>query len=236
MAIVEATILARIRALSGFSTTAISDADMTLIIAAALDEYSSFRPEIELTTSGTALTTVKDQPNYAMPTGALWIVGVFWHPDISDDESLEDLYFQVENQSFDALHPSELTIIYQRYAYIRKFFQGRYQVIDGEIWLIPTPNVSGNKVAVLFATAATLAAMDLVSDNLFVRLCSGLAQVRRGNDLTSGGGFRAGSYRVDAQVGRAMLTAGQKELDHVRVLLANAYQATSQGARSATPR
>lgn len=227
------TLVDQLRAVSGFSSSLISDDDLHLLIETALNEYVGYRPGLTLTTASEGITTVAGQPNYTKPSDALWIIEVSWNPDYSDDQIINDLYLTLALETFNPQHPSELTIIFQRYAALREKFQGHWKDINDEIWLIPTPSLSGQKVAVFYATERTLDDLGDVKDSRFLRLVKAYMTERRGNDLAPSGGWRAGSYAVTGTPAAQMLSSAERQFAQVRSELANAYYAEASGPREA---
>ena len=218
---------------TGITEDDVSAAHLSTIIQEGLYEYCDYRPGLSLTTSTDALTTVADQPSYDQPTDALWIEEVCWSPDslgsADSDGLLDTLYLQLASESFDPNHPSELFVMYQRFGALRKFFEGHWKVLNGQIWLIPCPTESGSKVAVFYATEKTLVDLANVKDHVFFELCRGLLRRRDALNRLSEMGWRAGSYSTDARPAEAMLQTAEDDLYRTRLRLAQNYHA----ARSA---
>ncbi|MFA6887162.1 MAG: hypothetical protein WCQ65_09345 [Fermentimonas sp.] len=214
------TIINRIRARTGVTESQITDDDLGTIISSALDEYVLYKPNVNLTTSTQCIVTVKDQPDYAFPADALWIINVFWAPM---DNFSRDLYKELISEQFDEDHLVDLLIQYNKLAKIRQYFSGTWKVINNKIWLIPSPNTDGEKVAVLYATQKTLVDLSSITDHLFEDLVVGMTFERRGFDLIQSSGWRAGAYSVSSQTGQAFIKKAEDMLKDVRVRLAMNY-------------
>ena len=229
------TLTEELRAITGFDSDDLSDSDLSFLISASLNEYLLYRPGLQLTAAADGITTVDDQPNYALPDDALWIVEVGWNPDTlgsGDDLSsaLDDLYLRLSLEGFDPNHPSELHVIYGRLAEYRTFFQGHWKVINGEIWLIPCPTQSGDHVAVYYAKARTLADLNAIKDQRFFNLVQSAMLIRRGNDLMGEGSWRAGSLAVDnTRLAESFLKRGQDLRRDTLAVIANPYYAERSG-------
>lgn len=215
------SILSVIRA-KGISETDISDPDMLTLIDEALNTYSFYRPKKMLTASSGWITTVQDQPNYDRPSDALWVIDVCWNPDYSS--AVEDLYEEILMESVsreDA--PSLLTIQYRQMAQLHKYFGGSWEILNDEIYLIPTPGTSDLKVPVIYADEHTLAELGEIKDKRFIDLVYAMALERKGTDMLEDGGWTAGSYKVDNSVARETLRLADKKMAEVTMLLANSY-------------
>jgi len=224
---------AELRAVTGFTAAEISDTDLSLIMEAALNEWLHYNPGLELTTSSTAITTVANQASYALPSDALWIKEVCWSPGQVGDEELATLYADIQMEAFDPEHPSELTIIYQKFHSYRRFFEGKWKVLNNKIWLIPQPAISGDKVAVYFAKALTIEDLNTIKHQAFAELCRAYLMHRRAMDLIRTSGFRAGSYQVSAAVGERMAKEAEMALTRARHRINNSYVAERTGAGKA---
>lgn len=229
----EKTINQRIRALTGVSTDVISDSDLSTIIGAALDEFLWYRPGLQLTVAANGIETVSSQPNYDLPSDALWIIEVCWNPDQlgwdASDGILDNLYLELSQDTFDPNHPSELHAIYQRFADFRHFFQGRWKIVNDEIWLVPPPSTNGDHVAIFYAKTRSLADLNAVTDHPFSELCKGLVLDRWATQMESKADWRAGSLAVGTGGARSMRTHANRTLERGRALCANSYYAESTG-------
>lgn len=221
----NALIISTLRA-KGISTTDISDANLATIITDALRFWSYYRPNLEMTSSSTCITTVADQPNYTKPTGAHWIIEVAWNPDYSED--LEDIYMEILTQTLQSDESSNLFIYYRNVAQLHKFFGGHWQEINDEIYLIPIPGESGEKVAVYYADDKTISDLDQIDDYLFGELVYGMCLEAKGTSALTQGGWSAGAYKVDARVAEETLRLARTKLADVRNQIANSYM----GSRS----
>jgi len=215
----EKGLIEEIRALTGVATSQLSDDDISTLIGLALDEYATYNPKINFTAESGYITTVEDQPNYSMPSGALWIIEVFWTPYESE---VSDLIEQLVRE-YDPAHPADLSIYYHQLATVRHYFGGHWKILNDEIWLIPTPTEDDLKVPLLYATARTLDSMADQADFLFKRLVAAYVLQRRATDLIQNTGWRAGAYQVSQSVGQAMAKKAEEELRDVRQRLAQAY-------------
>ncbi len=219
------TLTSQLRAVTGFDTDAISDADLASIYAVALNEYLRYRPGLRLTNTTGQITTVANQPNYELPSDALWVIDVGWDPDLSgsyvDGGLIGQPYADIAPGTFDPLHPSELYVIYQRFFEHRTFSAGRWEIVNDQIWLIPVPLQSGSNVAVFYAKARTLLDLKDVKDQLFFELCKGHSQMRRAFDISNDSDWTAGSYHVGTGPARQMMKAAEATLRRARHLLAN---------------
>lgn len=229
-----ATLTQQLRSMTGFTTDTVSEHDLSNIVNASLNEYLLYRPGLELTAAADALVTVDDQPNYAMPDDALWIIEVAWSPDlIGDDDlsgSLDELYLELNREGLDPNHPSELTIIYQRLAEYRTFFSGHWKVINDEIWLIPCPTQSGDHVAIYYAKARTLSDLNAIKDQRFFDLVRSALLIRHAQDLAEEGSWRAGSLSVDnTRLSESFLRSGEKLREKTLAVIANPYYAQRSG-------
>lgn len=224
-AFAQSTLIATVRA-RGISSDDVSDVDMGTLITSAVNVYSSYRPNLILTTSATCLTTVADQPNYSKPDDALWVIEVAWHPDYSSSlSSLSDLYTEILLQDMPADDSSQLFIHYGQLAQLRRFFGGNWKMINDEIYLIPYPVTADDKVAVYYATAKALTDLDTVADQLFEDLVFYTAMQSIGNKKLLSGGWRAGNYSVDQRVGEQIVRHANENMGNVIIRLANSYTA-----------
>jgi len=213
-AIVQTTLLDQLRARTGITSDVVSDADAEDIIIGALDEYNAHRPCMRMTAVANAITTVSSQPNYAIPSDALWVVEVCWSPfDMIDDDttgSLESFLEEVYLGSLNDDHPSEIVAFRQGMAKWSQLFRGSWKIINGEIWLIPPPTSNGDHVAVCYAKANTLADLGSVKDQEFFNLCKACLKERWGMELNKVVG-RAGSYTYPAEAARLILQKAERE-------------------------
>jgi hypothetical protein len=223
----SSTIIARIRARTGYTSTQISDADLTTIIGIALDEYSYYKPDISLSGYADVIVTEAGVPNYDIPNNALWIVDAFWFPDYEDinDTLYNDLFYNsLLTHDLSFTHKVDFVIVYDQLRNIKHYFSGEWKMYGNQIYLIPCPDSSGQKVAFVYATAKTLAELDLVKDRLFEELCTALSYERFASDMLNGStGWRAGSYQVSGTPGQVVMDTANKKLADVRNRLANAY-------------
>jgi len=219
----ENTLIEEIRALTGVTTSQLSDNDLSILIGMALDEYATYNPKVNFTADSDYITTVDGQPNYAMPSDALWIIEVFWSPYESE---VGDLVEQLLCQ-YDPAHPVDLSIYYHQLATVRFYFGGHWKILNNEIWLVPPPASGDVKVPLLYATARTLDSMADQADFLFKRLVAAYVLQRRATDLIQNTGWRAGAYQVSQSVGQAMAKKAENELQEVRQRLAQAYTGIS---------
>jgi len=235
----QQTLHAKLRAVTGITADDVSDSDLSLIISAALDEFLYYRPQTKVTAAAEAITTVASQPNYALPSDALWVIEVCWNPDQfsweDTDGILDSLYLQLSAESFDAQHPSELYAVYQRYAEFRKFFQGHWRILNDEIWLIPPPYQAGDKVAVIYAAARTLSDLDAIKDNPFFQLCKGFLMERDAADALGNADWRAGSVAVGGAAALGKARSAERQLERARAICANNYYAEREGPGFAIP-
>ena len=228
----ESDIAARLRATTGTSTDLISDADLSLILKEVLDEFVWYRPATKLTAAADALVTVADQPNYDIPSDALYVIEVPWLPGqlgSDDDGILDNLYVQLSTGAWDALHPSELHVLYQRLAECRNFFQGHWKVLNDQIWLAPIPVDSGDNVAIFYAKAKTLDDLKTIRDRPFMWLASGYIWERRAADKLDNGDWRAGSYAVGSAAAVEMARFAERKLKRARSMCANSYGVRTSG-------
>lgn len=218
-------IITQIRAL-GIRSSDISDSDLVTIIEVALDEWNRYRPNIEMTNSTTCLVTVADQPNYSMPTGALWITSVCWNPGYDTDvkEIIETATFA----NFDAAVETNFFAYYKQLATLKKYFGGHWDIINDEIYLSPTPTQSGTKVAVFYATENDLSDLNVAKDNLFKQLVHGLCLERMAMDKSRNVGFTAGAYKVDKGAADQIAMLARDKLKRVRNMLAAKSQCSSR--------
>ncbi|OPZ93652.1 MAG: hypothetical protein BWY74_01046 [Firmicutes bacterium ADurb.Bin419] len=214
MAIAEATIETYIRA-RGISTSDVSDSDLDTLILMALDEYSTYRPYTNFTTTSGYLTTVDGQADYTYPTGAISILNVFWQPDYADD-AIGDVYTDMLLKTYNTDHPIDLTIYYNQLAEMRYFFAGRWKDIGGKIFLVPPPTISGTKVAVLYATKQTVSTLNAIDDYLFMDLVYAYCSERKAMLYMESAGFRAGSYSVTPDAGQALMKFAELKMTEVR--------------------
>jgi hypothetical protein len=219
----DALVITNVRA-KGVSASDISDDDLGTIIADALRYWSQMRPKLKLTTSSTCITTVADQPNYSKPTDAHWIVEVAWNPDY--DEDFDDIYMDTLAATLDIAESSNLFIHYRNVAQLHKFFGGHWKEIDDEIYLIPTPNTSGEKVAVYYADDKTIADLDQINDYLFAELVHGMCLEAMATAKINSVGWSAGAYRVDKGVVEQTMRLAATKLANVRNQIANSYTAS----------
>ncbi|MBW2671790.1 MAG: hypothetical protein JRD89_00060 [Deltaproteobacteria bacterium] len=224
----QATIIERIRA-RGITTSDISDDELGTLITSALNWYSYYRPAVKLTTTSSCITTVADQQAYDPPSDALWVVEVFWNP--TGQYAIQDLYRALLGVQFDPDHYADVVINLSQLARINSYFRGRWKVVDGKIYLIPTPAEDGVKVPVLYATAKTLSDLDEVKDIWFEELVYAMALERKALNMTSQAGWRAGAYQVSAQPAVVMAKWAQQRIQEVRQAIANNYAAARSDSR-----
>jgi hypothetical protein len=215
----ELEIIRKIRA-RGIRETDISNNDLQTIIGDGLEEYLFYRPKIAITTAATAITTVANQPNYAKPTGALWIKEVCWSPDYTDE--VEDVYTTIIQNGLDENDLTLLELDYQEMSRMRKLFGGHWEIRNDQIWLEPCPS-DVYKVAVIYGAARTLDELDRIADNRFMDLIAFKSMMAIGTSKLSSGGWRAGQVSVDSRVGEQTYRAGEKGLARTRLLLSNSY-------------
>jgi hypothetical protein len=215
----EFQLIKRIRA-RGLSTTDVSDTTLQTLISDALDQYLFFKPKIAITTAATAITTVADQPNYAKPTGALFIKEVAWNPDYTDD--VGDVYTTIIQNELDENDLTLLELDYQEMSRMRKLFGGHWEIRNDQIWLEPCPS-DVYKVAVIYGASRTLDELDRIADNRFIDLIFYKGLMAIGTSKLSTGGWRAGQVSVEARVGIETFNAGNKGLAQTLLQLSNSY-------------
>jgi hypothetical protein len=226
-------LIKQLRATAGCTDDDISDADMLQIIAAELNEYCFYKPEVVLTLAADGITTVSDQPNYAAPDDSLWVIDVAWNPDLTSSEfdgTVDDFYLNLFGGGFNQEFPSELHVIHQRLAEYRRFFAGHWSFVNSEIWLVPPPTQSGDHVAVIYAREKTLADLQAVKDQRFANLVKGAIWIRMGQDMQKQGSWRAGTLAVDnSKIADQMLRSGERLREKMLNQLANSYHAERSG-------
>lgn len=208
----------------GISATDISDSDIIIIIENALDEYNEYKPNVRMTTSLTCLTTVDGQPNYSFPDDALWITGVCWNAEFNEDVS--SIIDEVKLASLGDATTSDFWIYYNNVRRIKENFGGKWEIINDEIYLYPTPTTSGIKVAVFYATENTLESLNTVKHRIFRELVHGLCLERSAIERSKNAGYTAGSYKVDKGVADQAIIHAAGKLKQVRHRLSNAYYGT----------
>lgn len=217
MAIDETTLKSRMRN-RGITTSDVSDAELDSLIDDALEEYSSYRPNLTFTAESGWLTTIINEPSYTFPTGATKIISVFWNPDYSDSY-VGDIYGEILLDILDATDTTEIMIEYRKMAQMRRYFGGSWYILNGKIFLVPAPSISDIKVPVIYATIHTLSTLNQISDHLFYDLVYAYCLERKAFALSSSGGWKAGAYAVTPQAGAVMHTAADKKLNEVRTRL-----------------
>lgn len=219
----ESGIIRRLRS-KGIREADISDDDLLEIIQDSLETFLFYRPKVTITSSTTCLTTVADQPNYSKPTGALIIFNVGWNPDYSTSaDAITDLYEQVFLTHLDTADTTIMELQYDQMSRLHHLFGGAWEIRNDEIWLEPTPTLSGTKVAVIYGTSRTLDELDRIADRRFMELCEANAMLAVGQSKLTGGGWRAGSFQVSEAVGRETMRVAEKKLAKVLDQLANSY-------------
>lgn len=216
----------RIRA-RGVSTTDITDANLSYLISAALDEYSSYRPNVTFTASSGYLTTVAGTSSYAFPLNAITILNVFYNPDYSDEE-VDIMYINLLKNSGRDDQPIDLIIDASKMAQYRRFFSGSWKIMNGLIFLIPTPELDGIKVPIVYGSQQTESTLNNIDDNIFCELVYAYCMESRALSLMNSSGFRAGSYSVSSSAGSETMKYAQKKLDDVRARLAASGIASTQ--------
>lgn len=205
----------RLRARTGIGEDLVAPEDLNDIILGALDEYNARRPCLRMTAAASGIVTVKDQPNYAKPTDALWIVEVCWAPfDMNDDETsgtLEQFLEQVYERSLvNVDHPSEVMAFRQNMSKWAELFRGTWRIVNDEIWLTPVPTTNGDHVAVCYAKANDVEDLDLVKDQMFFNLCKACLKERWGMELVNNAG-QAGAYKFPVEAARLILKDARDE-------------------------
>jgi hypothetical protein len=219
----ESNLIARLRS-KGIRDTDITDDDLLNVIQDALETYLFYRPKMAITTAATCITTVADQPNYAKPTGALSIVDVCWNPDYSSDaEGIGDIFEEIMLTHLDTSDSTILMLQYDEMSKLHRIFGGSWKILNDEVWLVPCPSATGNKVGVVYTTSRTLDELDMIADRRFFDLVYYESLLAVGHKKLVGGGWRAGAYVVNEAVGRETVKHANKKLDEVKLLLAQSY-------------
>lgn len=219
----NASLIESMRAL-GVSATDVPDSDLIVIIENALDEYNEYKPNIKMTTSLTCLTTVADQPNYSFPDDALWITGVCWNAEFN--ENVNSIIEDVKLASLGDATMSDFWIYYNNIRRIKENFGGKWEIINDEIYLYPTPTTSGTKVAVFYATENTIESLNTITNRIFRDLVYGLCLERSAIERSKNAGYTAGSYKVDKGVADQAIKHASEKLKQVRHRMSNAYYGT----------
>ena len=224
----EEVSIIRILRSKGIREADISDEDLLDIIEDSLFRFLFYRPKIAITTAATCLTTVANQPNYDKPTGALTIRNVAWNPDYASDAAgIDDIYTDIMLSNMNDIDPTILMLQYGQMSRLHRMFTGAWEIRNDQIWLMPTPSVAGNKVAVFYTTSRMLEELDRIGDYRFVDLCEASALMAVGQKKLTGGGWRAGAFQVSESVGRETIKLAERKMDKVLLLLANSYGASS---------
>jgi len=216
----ESGIISTLRA-KGIRTADITDENLLLVIEDALNEYLFYRPKVCITTAAACITTVAGTPNYNKPTGALWVKQVCYNPDYQDTD-YEAIWTQMMLNHMTANDTTEMLIDYQKMAILHRYFDGFWEMRNDQIWLMPCPQ-GAYKVAVIYADDRTIDELDEIGDYRFAELCYWKAMLSVGVTKVTGGGFRAGQYSTSDAVGRETMRYAEKNLDRVRLQIANAY-------------
>ena len=205
----------------GIRVADLNDSDMMVLIDDALSEYLMYRPKITLSSTTTCITTVADQPNYDKPDDALWIIDVCWNPDYVDETN--EVYQQILMGTWDTMDSTILMIDNIKMARLHKQFKGHWDIKNDEIYLSPTPSSDGVKVAIVYATSRTLSELDEIADRRFLDLVYYTCLAVVGDKKITSGGWKAGAYTVDYQVGLQTAATAAKGLEKTRLLIANSY-------------
>lgn len=196
---------------------------VTEAVSGALREYGRYIGPRALT----ELASVKDKPNYPVPTGTVLVLDVFWNlggsPTVNPFD-LEWLLVQGLQPSpgvgFDLVEtPSLLVAFYQKLESLKRRFEGRWEVTPGptgsgqEFWLEPPPTTTGDKIWVLYRKAITVDQVPARDEETFLSACLWKAYDMRGNRLsvvtsTSVGG---GSVTFGGEIFNKKAEAARKE-------------------------
>lgn len=226
----ESELKRRLQNATGIKDDIVPESDLLDIILNSLDEYNRRRPSYRMTVAAAGITTVTDQPNYDIPSDALWVVEVCWNPfdQIDDDTTgtLEAFLEQTYLASLRSDHPSEVVAFRQSMAKWSELFRGHWRILNqsgtDQIWLDPPPTSNGDHVAVCYAKANTLSDLDMTKDQLFFRLCKAALKERWGMELAKIAG-RAGAYSFPPEVVRLIIKEAKAEHDLVLSLITRSY-------------
>jgi len=224
------TLESRLRARTGITDDIVSENDLRSIILSCLDEYNRRRPSLVLTLSADAILTVADQPNYAIPANALWVVEVAWNPfDIVDDDTTGTLEAFLEQTYLAALRsdkPSEVVAYRQGMAKWAELFKGHWRIINNgtadEIWLDPVPTSNNDYVAVYYVAARDINGLGWEKDHQFFHLCKAALKERWGMELVKVSG-RAGAYSFPASAAQMILKDARSEYDRVLLRISRSH-------------
>lgn len=192
-------------------------------VLGALREYGRYIGPRALT----ELASVKDQPNYPVPAGAVLVIDVFWNLgggpaiDLFDPEWLLVQGLQLSpGVGFDLVeNPSLLVAFYQKLEGLHRRFEGRWEATPGptgsgqELWLEPPPTTTDDKIWVLYRKALTVGQVPARDEETFLSACLWKAYDMRGNRLsvvtsTSVGG---GSVNFGGEIFNKKAEAARKE-------------------------
>ncbi len=216
----ESSLIATLRA-NGISTSDIDDDAMLVVIEDALNDYLFYKPKIAITSYADSITTVADQPNYALPDDALWVRQVCWNPSYSATE-FEDMWKEILLANYQETNPTVLMIEYGKMAQLNRLFKGHWEILNDEIWLKPCPDGVYN-VAVIYAASRPLDELDQIKDRWFMDLCYFHALFSVATKKLTGGGFRAGQYSQSESVGRETMKVAERGLEMTRLRIANSF-------------
>lgn len=228
-----AGIIANMRA-RGISTTEVSDANLTILIADCLETYSYYKPKKIFTFTQHWITTTAYVAQYAFPTGALRVDMVFWQPDYNESLSLSELYTELIGEIYDIHHPSDILVTFNQVNAMRRNFEGSWRVVNTDetnnpkkIVLIPTPTISSVKVPIIYSTTKTISDLNIVDDKIFERLVYATTLKAKAQYYFSQGGWRAGAYAVSDKIGISLDSYANKEMDDTLLILSNGGYGTS---------
>ena len=221
----ESSLIATLRA-RGISSNDIDDDALMVVIGDSLHEYLFFRPKVCITAYAASITTVADQPDYAKPTGALWIKAVAWNPSLLSSD-YDDVWTELMLKHVEDADTGIMTFDYRQMALLHRYFQGFWTIRNDRIWLLPTPDQVYH-VPVIYAGSRTIDELDQIGDYRFTDLVFYKALLAVGTKKLTGGGWRAGQLSVSESVGRETMREATKGLAEVKLQIANAYR----GSRS----
>lgn len=216
----ESSLIATLRA-KGISTSDIDDDALLVVIEDALNDYLFYKPKIAITSYADSITTVADQPNYALPDDALWVRQVCWNPSYSATE-FEDMWKEILLANYQETNPTVLMIEYGKMAQLNRLFKGRWEILNDEIWLKPCPDGVYN-VAVIYAASRTLDELDQIGDRRFLELAYFHTLYAVATKKLTGGGWKAGQWAVSESVGRETMKVAERGLEMTRLRIANSF-------------
>ena len=205
-----------IRAL-GFSTSDVSDDNLSTIIQHCLKTYSDYKPQVRYST----ITAVKNQAEYTPPAGYHVIMDVLWNPS-QDPDTWWPLWLDLQNRlagTADFEYPSLILEFRQKLTDYDKQWKGSWRLVGDDsgvekIKLYPAPSSAETLIPVIWGAVWTAATFPARDRDLMFKGALAYCEYARGfaQQKQSGSGWSAGTYKVTGNAGSFLLEAANKSI------------------------